>query len=117
MSRNWLFVGAKVVCVDASNVSSLCAGKVYTVRCLGPLGLSSRGRMFGYGVRAYSPETIVVYLAEVRRKNYSTIDGHMLSEDFGYAPERFRQLINTDAAVSQMRELMQRAVKTQRVDA
>jgi hypothetical protein len=120
MTRSWLYPGARVVCVDDSNTASdLCAGTVYAIRKIGPVGLSSRGRMYGYADKAYPPDTIVVWLVGLYRKNYSTKDGCLLSDDYGFSPDRFRPLttINTDAAVSQMREIVRRAMETKKVDA
>lgn len=106
--KSWLFVGAKVVCVDGSphdggNYSTPLpvVGKIYTVRGVLPFIWPEKS---GTGV-----------WLEGLTRIYSKKNGCETAWD----SDRFQpaKTINTDAAITAMRELMQRAVKTQRVNA
>jgi predicted heme/steroid binding protein len=108
--KPWLFVGAKVVCVDASDIreSGLQEGRAYIVRKVGPLGTSNRGRIFAYRGKPYDASLIAVWVEGIHRKAFNTEDGKLICGDFPFKPERFRPVSTIDTAktVEAMRSLM-----------
>lgn len=98
MKYPWLFVGAKVVCVDADLTS--------------PRGRRGNGTWNPLVLHAvYTIKDCFYYAGQltIRLREQSNPDAS--GGDWGYRADRFAPVttINTDAAVSQMRELMQKA--------
>lgn len=111
MKYPWLFVGAKVVCVDASDtdvtgLQELTEGAAYTIRRVGPRGRTLQGGLFSYRDQILDPNGILVWLAEVLNREGRTIrTGMLVCADVGFRVERFRPLIDTTRTVEALRKL------------
>lgn len=117
MKYPWLFEGARVVCIDNTDTrfdgaQELINGTVYTVRWVGPRGLTLNGAIFEYRGLLMLPDEICVRLIGVGpRRGYGIETGQLLCPDMPFSADRFAPVttINTDSQIAAMKVLMQKA--------